>query len=120
LPGLSLTSAAAHAAQLAGGRVTAQPLDLFVVDAEAVVTGRAGAEELNPTWRGAAEQLIAGERAAKVRRLRQLSTLSDASVWTYPSTARLRAWLVESTPAASAALVPSEADSTIIDTALAR
>jgi Zn-dependent protease with chaperone function len=109
-----------RSAQLAGSRATAQLLDLFVVDADAVVAGRARAQELNPQWREAAAQLIAPELAAKVRRLRQLSTRTDVSLWTTHPPAGLRAWLVESTPAVPPSLVLSEADSTVIDAELAR
>jgi Zn-dependent protease with chaperone function len=108
-----------RSAQLAGAHNAARLLDLLCTDADAVVAARARAQQLNPAWREAAAQLVAPERAAKVRRLRQLSTRTDVSLWTTHPPAGLRAWLVEAMPAYPPTLVLSEADSTLIDNELA-
>lgn len=108
-----------RSAQLAGAHNAARLLDLLCTDADAVVAARARGQQLNPAWREAAAQLVAPERAAKVRRLRQLSTRTDVSLWTTHPPAGLRAWLVEAMPAYPPTLVLSEADSTLIDNELA-
>jgi Zn-dependent protease with chaperone function len=108
-----------RSAQLAGAHATAQLLDLLCTDADAVVAARARGQQLNPAWREAAAQLIAPDRAAKVRRLRQLSTRTDVSLWTTHPPAGLRAWLVEAMPPYPPTIVLSEADSTVIDDELA-
>jgi heat shock protein HtpX len=93
--------------------------DLLVPDAASVIAARARAQQLRPAWREAAAELIGPDRAAKVHRLRQLSTRIDVSLWaTHPPSA-LWAWLVEAEGWREVSLVLSEAESDQIDAELA-
>ncbi len=109
-----------RSAQLAGTRATTGMLDLLVADTHVAVAARARAQQLQDGWQEAAAGALAPEQAPRLRRLRQLSTRREVSLWRTHPPAGLRAWLVEAEAYRDPTLVLTPAESQQIDTELAR
>jgi Zn-dependent protease with chaperone function len=107
-----------RAAQLAGSRATVQLMDLLVSDVDSVIASRARARQTQVAWREAAATALGPDRAATLRRLRQLSTRHDVSLWTTHPPAGLRAWLIEASARQEPTLVLSDEESVRIDAEL--
>jgi Zn-dependent protease with chaperone function len=109
-----------RAAELAGTEALAQVLDIALSNVDSVIASRARAGEDNEGWRVAVNGVLRGENGPYRRRLRQLSTRQDASLWHSHPPSGLRAWLVEAEPWREPTLVLSQDESDRIDAELAR